>query len=247
MKMPDRPDDISDYLDLMKLSLTDLVYENDEDTRKAQREGSQWPSRAFTMIGTERLNNIQYCFEDVLANEVPGDLIEAGAWRGGATIFMRALLQAYDVTDRSVWVADSFEGLPPPNLAKYPADSDPHVKDLHAADGLAISQEEVERNFSRYGLLDDQVHFLKGWFSDTLPTAPIEQISVLRIDADMYESTMDVLTNLYPKVSSGGYVILDDYLFIPPCQQAVDDYRKEHGITEKLFKVDWNAVYWKKN
>lgn len=240
-------DDSSRYLKLMKLSLTDLVYENSEDARKAQRDGSEWPSRAYTMIGIERLNNIQECVEDVLANDVPGDFLEAGAWRGGATIFMRALLDAYDVEDRTVWVADSFEGLPPPDLDNYPADSDWHVNRLHEVEVLAVSQEEVERNFGRYGLLDGQVKFLKGWFSDTLPTAPIEQLAVLRIDADMYESTTDALVNLYDKLSPGGYVILDDYLLIPACQQAVDDYRAKNGITDPIQKADWNAVYWKKS
>ena len=79
MQAPDRPDDTSDYLNLMKLSLTDLIYENDDAARKAQAEGSKWPSRAYTMIGTQRLDNIQACVEDVLANDVPGDFIEAGA------------------------------------------------------------------------------------------------------------------------------------------------------------------------
>jgi hypothetical protein len=228
------------YLDLMKWSLTDLIYENDPRMRarlaadasfwRGLQAGEQYgyPERAHTMIGLARLENIQTLVEDIIARGIPGDLIEAGAWRGGATIFMRAVLEANGVTDRTVWVADSFEGMPPPNPEEYPADEG---LDLSGIDDLAVSHEEVASNFERYGLLDEQVRFLKGWFKDTLPTAPIEQLAVFRVDADLYESTMDAMVPLYPKVASGGYVIVDDYKLIPACRQAVDDYRAEHGIT----------------
>jgi len=232
------------YLDLMKLSLTDLIYESDPGIRERRYLGKDWPGRAFTMIGVQRLENIRYCMERALADGVPGDFIEAGAWRGGATIFMRAVLAAHDVRDRTVWVADSFEGLPPPKPEKYPADEG---LDLHEEKILAVSLEEVKRNFERYGLLDEQVRFLKGWFSETLPSAPIERLAVLRADADLYESTTDVLINLYDKVSVGGFVILDDYFLIPACRQAVDDFRRERGITDPIVRVDWNSGYWIKS
>ncbi len=156
---------------------------------------------------------------------------------------MRAILAANGDTERTVWVADSFEGLPPPNPEEYPADAG---LNFHEVDELAVSREEVERNFERFGLLDDQVRFLKGWFKDTLPGAPIEQLAVLRLDADLYESTMDALVPLYPKVASGGYVIIDDYKVIAACKKAVDDYRAQHGITERIVDIDWNGAYWKK-
>jgi hypothetical protein len=230
------------YLNLMKLSLTDLLYENDQVGRRKRVEGWDWPSRAYTMIGLRRLNNIQYCFEQAIAQEVPGDLIETGAWRGGATIFMRALLEAYGVRDRAVWVADSFEGLPRPDVERYPADAG---MDLYKFDELAVSLEEVQRNFRRYGLLDDRVRFLKGWFRDTLPGAPIEKLAMLRMDADLYESTMDALVNLYPRLSRGGCLIVDDY-FIPACRKAVHDYREQHGITDEIVKIDDIGAYWVK-
>src|SRR5205085_10579027 len=160
-------------------------------------EGRIWPVVAHTMIGLKRLDNLEFCIEQVMTNGVPGDLIETGVWRGGATIFMRAVLKAYGITDRCVWVADSFNGLPPPNPEKYPADaSDPH----YTIKLLAVSLDEVKSNFAKYGLLDEQVRFLPGWFCDTLPSAPIEQLAVIRLDGDMYGSTMDALTALYPKL-----------------------------------------------
>jgi len=195
------------------------------------------------MIGIARLRNLQFVIEDVLERDVPGDLIEAGAWRGGATIFMRAVLKAHGVTDRAVWVADSFEGLPPPNIEKYPADEG---MNLHLYAALSVSVENVKRNFARFGLLDDQVKFLEGWFKDTLPDSPIEKLSVLRIDADLYESTMDALVHLYPRLSPGGYVIIDDYGAFKACAKSVHDYRKRQGITEEIYRIDWTGVFWQK-
>jgi hypothetical protein len=152
-----------------------------------REEGLDHPVLAHTMVGLRRLDNIQFCVEDALAAGVPGDLIETGVWRGGASIFMRAILQAHQVADRNVWVADSFQGLPPPDEEKYPADKgDQHYLAPH----LAVSLETVKANFARYDLLDDQVCFLPGWFKDTLPVAPIERIAVMRLDGDMYESTI---------------------------------------------------------
>ena len=207
-------------------------------------QGLDHPLLAHTMIGLKRLVNLQYCVQDVLTNDIRGDLIETGVWRGGATIFMRAVLKAYQVTDRKVWVADSFEGLPPPNPEKYAADrGDLH----HTKSHLAVSLEEVRANFSKYGLLDDQVCFLKGWFKDTLPSAPIERIAVMRLDGDMYESTIDSLTNLYPKLSRGGYVIVDDYGYIESCRQAVHDYRRGNGIEDEIKPIDWSGVYWQRS
>ncbi|NEO98544.1 MAG: macrocin O-methyltransferase [Symploca sp. SIO2E9] len=203
-----------------------------------------FPGRAHTMIGFKRLETVQFCIEDVLVNNIPGDLIEAGVWRGGACIFMRAILKAYGVKNRTVWVADSFQGLPAPNSKKYPLDAGWW---LHLFKEIAVSLEEVKVNFSRYGLLDDQVKFLKGWFCETLPSIPVEKLAVIRADGDLYESTMDILTNLYPKLSVGGYIIFDDYGDIDACQQAVNDYRKAQGIYDELIQTDHTEIYWKRS
>lgn len=250
------------YLSLMKKCLTYLIYgevyldvhtqakQGEVDLIRPQTsdlqlriEGHDWPDLADTMIGLKRLDNLQSCVEDVLAKNVPGDLIETGVWRGGASIFMRAVLKAHSVKDRRVWVADSFQGLPPPNAEKYPADAGDAQ---HTVKFLAVSMEQVKFNFSRYGLLDDQVRFLKGWFRDTLPTVSDQQWAVIRLDGDMYESTMDALENLYPNLSVGGYIIIDDYGCFQSCRQAVHTYRDAHGIREEIRPIDWTGVYWKR-
>ena len=157
-------------------------------------------------------------------------------------IFARAILKAYGVDDRRVWVADSFEGLPPPNEQDYPADrKDKH----HTYDELRISLEQVQANFKAYGLLDDQVRFLKGWFKDTMPSAPIEKLAVLRLDGDMYESTIQVLEPLYDKLSPGGFLIVDDYA-LPGCRKAVEDFRTARSIAEPIETIDDIGAFWRK-
>ena len=264
------------YLDLLKRCLTNLIYGDEElmpanisgklphrwlvqlarrrgvmlmrrrgVNRQKRAEGRDWSPIAHTMVGLHRLNNVQPCIETVLADRIPGDLIETGVWRGGTTIFMRALLKVYGSTDRTVWVADSFAGLPPPDAGKYPADQG---SKFHEYEMLAVSLEQVQKNLDLYGLLDDQVRFLKGWFKDTLPAAPIERLAVMRLDGDMYESTMDALVALYPKLSPGGFVIVDDYGSVPACREAVHDFRKEHGIEDEIGRTECgHGAYWRRS
>lgn len=204
-------------------------------------EGRDWPAQAETMIGRKRLDQLQASITDILDSGVPGDLIETGVWRGGSAIFMCAVLEAYGDSGRLVWLADSFAGLPKPD-DRYPRDrGDAHWR---LASVLAIPVEVVKANFAHYGLLSGRVRFLEGWFKDTLPAAPIERLAILRVDGDMYSSTMDVLDNLYPRLSPGGYAIIDDYGAVPACKQAVEDYRARHGIDEPIQTIDWTGIFW---
>jgi len=204
--------------------------------------GEDWPPTAETMVGLRRLDNVQSCVEAILADGTGGDLIETGVWRGGCSIFMRAVLAAHGVEDRQVWLADSFEGLAPPDLAAYPHE---FTVDLSEFTALAVGLDIVKRNFAKYGLLDDQVRFLPGWFADTLPGAPIEQLSLIRLDGDYYESTMTALTSLYPKLSPGGYVIVDDYQ-IDACRRAVDDYLRSVDEKPRFVEIDASSVFWQR-
>src|SRR6476469_2038979 len=147
-------------------SVAEELAKPDFDWAQDRAEVKDWPKFAQTMVGLKRLDNVHHCVERVVADSVPGDLIETGVWRGGVVIFMRALLDAYGDDTRSVCVAESFEGLPPPDAA-YPADAE---SQLHTTKSLAITRDEVEKNFERYGLLDERVRFLEGWFKDPLAT-----------------------------------------------------------------------------
>jgi hypothetical protein len=225
---------------LAKARLRIVVLKDDEQERRVP--GSTWPAYAHTMISKERLDNLQLAVETVLRENVPGDLIETGVWRGGSCILMRGILEAYGDMARRVFVADSFAGLPGPDPDKYPADSgDKH----HVYDSLAVSQQEVRDNFRKYGLLDERVVFLEGWFKDTLPTAPIAQLAVMRLDGDMYESTMDALKNLYDKLSPGGFCIIDDY-GLAGCKAAVEEFRSRRSVREPMVEIDYFGRYWRK-
>ena len=207
----------------------------DHDLRAAGRD---WPALGETIVGLRRLDNLEELIRTVVEESVPGDYLEAGVWRGGASIFARAALELYGDTDRRVWVADSFQGLPAPSLPEDEGSA------FWKEKALAIPVERVRANFARYGMLDERVRFLVGWFKDTLPTAPIDELAILRLDGDMYESTMDALV-LYDRVSPGGYVIVDDYGAVDACRRAIDDFRRARSISEPLVEVDWTCVYWR--
>jgi hypothetical protein len=244
------------------------------------------------MIGLKRLDHLQQCIEDVVVSGVPGDLIETGSYRGGATIFMRAVLKALGVVDRRVFVCDTF--VPPaPELPHwtirpvlqalasvpnrrwrqrffmflqrlprrhhaFPDCQNPSERFvrfvmwtlrnpsvLQAFEPTSL--EDVKSRFARYGLLDDQVEFLQGFFADTLPAASIERLAVLRLDGDTYESTTDAIRWLYPKLSSGGYCIVDDYWSFPDCERAIHDYRRQQDIVDEIKAVDRLSVFWQKS
>jgi hypothetical protein len=259
-------------------------------------QGEDAPREAHTMVGIPRLNNLQECVETILAEKVPGDILEAGVLRGGASIFLRAVLKAHQVTDRQVIACDTFRptlrqgrtlfrdlllrflstlaSIPnkkvhralydlakkiPPEKRSFPIAETPSDEVIectmfilrNARDFATLHKDQtgvaaVKSHFARYGLLDEQVMFLEGFFSDTLPAAPLGQLAMIRLDGDLYESTRDALVPLYPKLSPGGYCIIDDYYAFTDCQRAVDEYRAANNITAEMVRIDKMAVYWRK-
>lgn len=247
------------YLDLLARSLTGTLHKPEparegvpfEDFAAAFHAHYIHNKEVCSCLPLARMQNIHGCVREALADGVPGDLIETGVWRGGATIFMRALLEAYEPDSaRAVWVADSFEGLPRPDPESFPKEAAAHDSEVmvQELERLAVPLPKVQENFERYGLLDARVRFLKGWFKDSLPKAPIEKLAVLRLDGDYFESTWDALKHLYAKVSPGGFVIVDDYGEDgwTYCRQAVDSFREVEGISAPLISVDAACWYWRK-
>ena len=249
-------------LDFLKRVLLDqtndeLVYQNffdtlqypDENVMKnvvsspileARRVGRDWPQRAHTMVGCERLSNLQKCLDFIRENDIAGDFIETGVWRGGACIFVKKYLDMFGMK-RKVFVADSFKGLPPPECQQDEG------ANYHLYTELAISLESVSNNFKQYGCLDDNVVFIEGWFKDTLPNNnKIEKLSILRMDGDMYKSTMDVFETCYHKLSEGGFCIIDDWC-IPDCREAVEDWWKLLGKQPQYIDIDGSSIYWQKS
>jgi O-methyltransferase len=247
-KSPDFDIAYRQYVDLLIRCLANTIYKDPpvatwgdrEFDREKRATGRDWPSRAHTMVGTARLRNLADLVRRALDERIPGDFIETGVWRGGACILVRGLLAAYGDPSRRVFVADSFAGLPPPNRDLYPYDNGMM---LHLCPELAVSSDQVRSNFDAYGLLDERVIFIEGLFKDTLPALRNERFAVLRLDGDMYESTMDSLKNLYDAVSIGGFIIIDDYGAIEARRRAVHDFRDRRGITEAIVEIDWTGVW----
>jgi Macrocin-O-methyltransferase (TylF) len=215
---------------------------------KRSRQIGQFPFRKISnsgfqhsMIGRVRMDSLHDCMDKLSSEGVAGDLVECGVWRGGVGIFMQGYLESYDVENRRVILADSFKGLPKPTI-----DGDPDLSsDLFPQ--LAVDAQEVRENFACYDLWNDNVVLLEGWFSNTLPEAPTEEIALLRADGDLYSSTTDILTSLYDRVTPGGFVIIDDYGVLPQCARAVKDFFALRGKPmPELTKIDWSGVLWRK-
>jgi len=240
-----------------KESFDYTVYHDIRNTRRqayealqATRKIGQFPERnihrsgfSHTMIGRKRLDNLHSSMETIRLNGIPGDLVECGVWRGGSCIFMAGYAGIYAMSDRTVFAADSFEGLPVPTHEK---DGNIDLSEDRYPE-LAVSLDTVRENFEVYRLPFRNVQFMKGWFKDTLKTAAVNQIALLRLDGDLYESTMDIMSALYQKVSPGGIVIVDDYHAIPACEQAIVDYFSSHSIPlPEMNEIDWTGVWWQK-
>lgn len=219
-----------------KFILNKNLDKNDYDfilNNKPYHSHISWGKSSFTLISWEGIEFLEQVINNV--KNIDGDFIETGVWRGGMCILAKTCFNNLNL-NRKVFVADSFEGLPKPD-AKYPHDSgDQH----YLSEYLKVSETEVKSNFELFNCLDDNVIFLKGWFKDTLTTSKIEKLSVLRLDGDMYESTIDALNNLYSKLSIGGYCIIDDFEH-KGCKEAINDFRKKHNITEEIKKVSPNV------
>jgi O-methyltransferase len=259
---PDLAELRASYLDLLKLALCDLtgagtltiswtgdrrVFSREltgEDQYRWRADGRDWPLNALTMTGLQRLDDLQACVEAVVGDGVEGDLIEAGSWRGGSSILMRATLDALGADERTVWVADSFQGFPVPESDGVSEDRDLET-DMSGLDYLAPSLDQVKANFARFGC-DEGLMFVPGFFEETMASLRGRQWSVIRLDGDTYKATRLTLEGLYPGLAVGGYLISDDYAFLPACKRAIDDFREEHGITEPIVQIDYNGARWRR-
>ncbi len=243
------------YLDLLKLALTDLVgtttvsvgptpdgtavaRQLTGEQMRLRAVGLDWPLQGASMAGLARLDDLQGCVETAVEDGVAGDLIEAGTWRGGAGILMRATLDTLaGQEDRTVWLADSFEG--------FSAGTEGLSAQLSQSDFLSVPEQEVRDSFARLGC-EHGVRFVPGFFEDTLGALADQSWAIVRLDGDSYEATRSALDALYPQLADGGYLIVDDYVVSEECREAVDAYRRENDISEPLEPVDWSCVRWRR-
>eukprot|EP00401_Gymnodinium_catenatum_P065565 CAMPEP_0117461110 /NCGR_PEP_ID=MMETSP0784-20121206/2354_1 /TAXON_ID=39447 /ORGANISM="" /LENGTH=365 /DNA_ID=CAMNT_0005254803 /DNA_START=1 /DNA_END=1099 /DNA_ORIENTATION=+ len=241
-----------EHVYIVKRALTgDLLQTPDRNLKlfqQSQRDSHGDCSYCYTMIGNGRADNIQHCMLSALKAGVQGDFLEAGVWRGGASIFAKTLLDLYARGEgRRTYACDSFEGLP---KAYDPHDSNTWNK----ATWFVAGEDVVRQNFQRFHAYDDSVHFVKGYFNLSLPVLKQRleregrKIMVLRGDGDMYGSYKHILYNLYGLLSIGGYFICDDCPGIKPAWVAVNDFRQHHGNDEQFLRVNGSYIgmYWQK-
>lgn len=194
--------------------------------------GNDWPPTAYTMIGTQRLENFRAAILEVNRNHIPGAIIELGVWRGGAMILAAGVLKETGVK-RYLYLYDAFESMP-----GYSA----------ASNYLANSMKSVQSNFELFDVRDDHVHFEKGLFKDTVPAWKIESkpIAVLRVDGNFYDSYQDAMYHMYESVSVGGIVIFDDVMSHAPVQAFWLDFKKDQGVPEVLNRIDRHSAWFRK-
>jgi O-methyltransferase/8-demethyl-8-(2,3-dimethoxy-alpha-L-rhamnosyl)tetracenomycin-C 4'-O-methyltransferase len=244
---PDKSRDA--YLDLVKRAITNYLYLGSDQAVEQFRcvthynlQTSKWKidalSRPKTLLTRSQLDLVQEAVLAVTRNNVPGDFLEAGIWRGGVIILMRALIDAYNIEGRKIVAADSFEGIPKNTRAL----NDP-VDQWN--DRWVASLKEVKEGIARFGLLDYRIEFLPGYFEDSLKALKGRTFSVIRLDSDSYDSVETSLEYLYPLVPTGGFVIIDDW-HLPGCRMAVTAYREQLGIRDEVHERDGNAFWVKR-
>ncbi len=218
-----------------------FVLEKSKKRELSERlEGKDWPVTAESMIGLKRMNQLHDALRVIENEDIPGDIVETGIWRGGALIFAASFLEIYGVKGRKIFGCDSFEGLPKPSTA-YPVD----LGDIHYQfDYLSVAIEQVRRNLKKYNVSLDSVTLVKGWFSDTLHKLDTDKVAILRLDGDMYSSTIEALEALYHKVAPGGFVIIDDFS-LKGANQAIVDFLNQRSIAVEFVKIDDTASYFR--
>jgi len=226
----------------------------------AQQLIEQTPSGGLVSMN-RKLITVQLSIR-AMVEGVPGDFVETGVFSGGTSILMAKILKTYAPTETKLWSADSFKGLPPDDDKVVAAGEEKQsgafmgkrIGEATGSSGEYSSARSVfEENIRVHGLADaNRINILEGFFIDTLPKAPIQKISFLRLDGDIYVSTKQPLDILYERLSDGGFIYIDDYGSYKGCRMAVDEYREAHGIWEPMIPVyenaegQFEAVWWQK-
>jgi len=201
----------------------------------------------FTRTSPARVAVLVEAVRHVVAADIDGDIVECGVWKGGSAMAAGLALQASDA-ERDIWLYDTFEGMSQPTAADVSYDGETACEQLNAQDirdsGSVWCYSplgEVRENVGSIGYAADRIHFVKGRVEDTLPDQAPERIALLRLDTDWYESTRHELTHLYPRLSAGGVLIIDDYGYWKGSRQAVEEYFQDHPPRPLLVRIDGSA------
>ncbi len=201
----------------------------------------------FTMTSPERVAALIEAVRYVVANDIPGDFVECGVWRGGSSMAAALALRELGDETRSLWLYDTYEGMIAPteedvDIGGQSADKKFSERQLtdDSSEWCRSPVDDVRRNLASTGYPADKVHFVKGKVQDTIPAEmPAGPVAILRLDTDWYDSTRHELEHLYPRLVSGGVLILDDYGYWQGARKAVDEYFEAKGIRPLMGRVDF--------
>ncbi len=204
--------------------------------------------KAFTMTGPERIVSLCRAIEYIITNNIPGDLVECGVWRGGSMMAVARVLLRHGQTHRNLFLFDTFEGMPKPLSLDVTFDNQSGLKiweksrtSDHNNKFCYASLNDVEAAMTSTGYPRDKLHFVKGKVEETIPREAPAQISLLRLDTDWYESTRHELEHLFPRLAKGGILIIDDYGCWKGSQKATDEYIQKAKIPLFLSRIDAEA------
>lgn len=194
----------------------------------------------YTMTSTERIHALINAVKHIVANRIPGDMVECGVWKGGSVMAMALTLLKLGQSDRSLYLFDTFSGMTPPG----DRDVDYQGQQAHVildAVRCEASLAEVEHAVYSTGYDRNRIHFVKGPVEETIPVHAPELIALLRLDTDWYESTQHELSHLFPRLARGGVIIIDDYGHWRGARQAVDEYVAQHQVPLLLHRIDYTG------
>jgi len=207
---------------------------------------------AFACATSEAMVSLIRAVEHVIAHKIPGALVECGVWTGGNIELMIRTLQRLGVADRDIYAYDTFAGMPRPDALDDDAKTNGAIRasweanrveadGKEGSDWMRVTLDFVRDRIGRFDYAKEHMHFVKGMVEDTIPAIAPAQIALLRLDTDFYSSTKHELQHLYPRLSRGGILIIDDYGAMPGSRIATDEYIREQGLSLFLNRVDANV------
>ena len=203
----------------------------------------------FTMTSDERLVALSRAIDYLIKNDIEGDFVECGVWRGGSMMLAAKKLISLNRTQKKIFLFDTFDGMPPPEEVDSSAINNISASTLLETNEKSVGNnvwcysalEEVKKNIKSTGYPDENIFYFKGKVEDTLPEKSIKKICLLRLDTDWYESTKHELENLYDLVSEGGIIIIDDYGHWTGAKKAVDEFIEKRKLKIFLNRIDYTG------
>jgi hypothetical protein len=216
-----------------------LPADYDEEAKEIVRAVRPW-----TMTGPDKVYALIQAVRYITRHNIPGDVLECGVWRGGSMQAVARTLLALGDTSRDLYLFDTFEGMPAPSERDVRTSDERSAAELMAEEAredslvwAVASLDDVQDGMAKTGYPPERIHYVKGKVEDTIPERAPEQISILRLDTDWYESTKHELEHLYPRLSAGGVVLFDDYGYWEGAREAVDEFLDATGERLLLMRM----------